>query len=574
MDEYWFDTISCSSHHVAAVDLSTGSTQNTIAETVNLTGTRHAISDSANKFTVIHKGCDKVCNMMNTSTHHRWSSGGSGCCDSSIPKAINKSLVSEAETGSMGNISFWHIMSSRSKRTRSRLIFPIFMVGDMNSTQQDALIMFPSFYSYNRIVSSSPKLYPTTSRIHTRTKLEYHIKIGIGSSDTHLLDIFQTMTWKYNYHRKSRRVRGYIPQHIKVFPGPAKLTLGLGFCFSCLSFVISGIYFSVKKHKFIKLKSKFFQRNGGLLLEQQIALHGGTTILTAEELDMNADCYKKTHIFVSGDSGTGTSQKGLSPEKVVVEGQIERFISEILTLTKVNHQNVVKFLGCCLETEAPVLVYELACNGTLFDYIHHTNEKSSLPWDILLKIVTESAVALAYLHSAADSSKQMIIHGNVKSSNILLTDCFMAKISGFGPSRLVPSTESQISTLVQETLVYLDPEYLHTGQLTDNSDVYSFGVVLLELLTGEMPVSFDRPENQRVITSYFLLSAEQCGLFQIVAPQLVNEGSREQVRAVADLAKSCLKLSRAERPTMEQVARELHRLSNTYPRVKVDSHDT
>lgn len=101
----------------------------------------------------IHKGCDKVCNMMNTQTHHRWSSGGSGCCNSSTPKAINKSLVSEGETESMGNISFWLIMSSRSKWTRSRLIFPMLMVGDMNSTRQDELIMFPSFYSYNRIVS-------------------------------------------------------------------------------------------------------------------------------------------------------------------------------------------------------------------------------------------------------------------------------------------------------------------------------------------------------------------------------------------------------------------------------------
>ncbi|PQM40895.1 uncharacterized protein Pyn_38209 [Prunus yedoensis var. nudiflora] len=224
---------SSTSHHVAAVDLSTGSTQNTIAETVNLTGTRHAISDSANKFTVIHKGCDyfgfmvgstkvlsgcdKVCNMMNTSTHHRWSSGGSGGCNSSTPKAINKSLVSEAETDSMGNISFWLIMSSRSKRTRSGLIFPMLMVGDMNSTRQDALIMFPSFCSYK--VSSSPKLYPTTPRIHTRTKLEYLMIIGIGSPDTHLLDTFQTCS------RKSRRARGYIPQHIKVFPGLAKHTL-------------------------------------------------------------------------------------------------------------------------------------------------------------------------------------------------------------------------------------------------------------------------------------------------------------------------------------------------------------
>ncbi|XP_068329925.1 wall-associated receptor kinase-like 22 [Pyrus communis] len=194
-------------------------------------------------------------------------------------------------------------------------------------------------------------------------------------------------------------------------------------------------------------------------------------------------------------------------ETVVQEGQIRRFINEIVALTKINHENVVKFLGCCLETEALMLVY----------------------------IASESAAALAYLHSAAETSKPMIIHGNVNSSNILLSDCFVAKVFGFGSSRLVrvPSNESQMNTLVQQTVGYLDPEYLQAGQLTDKSDVYSFGVVLLEILTGEMPM--------------------------IVVP-LVNEGNREQLRAVAGPAKSCLKLSSAERPAMEEVAGELRRL--------------
>ncbi|KAM1270212.1 hypothetical protein ACFX2I_002306 [Malus domestica] len=377
-------------------------------------------------------------------------------------------------------------------------------------------------------------------------------------------DHFSKANQAYNHdHRKTGR--RYI-KHKKVIS--VKLTLGLGFFCLFMSFGITGVYSSVKKRKFINLKAKFFQQNGGLLLEQHIASHGSTKVFTAEELETAAAYYNQSHNFCPGESAL--DWKGLLSDGAIVDmrktvvhkGQIERFIYEIVTLTKINHKNVVKFLGCCLETEAPMLVYEFPCNGTLFDYIHHANGKSALPWHVLLKIASDSATALAYMHSAVDSLKPMIIHGNVNSSNILLTDCFVAKVSGFSPSRLVPvpGNESQMKTLVQQTLGYLDPEYLYTGQLTDKSDVYSFGIVLLELLTGEMPLSFHRPENQRIIISHFVSSVGQNDIFQIVVPQLVNEGNREQLRAVAELAKSCLKLSSAQRPAMEEVARELRRL--------------
>lgn len=306
-------------------------------------------------------------------------------------------------------------------------------------------------------------------------------------------------------------------------------------------FGITGIYSSVKQQKSVKLKSMFFQKNGGLLLEQHINASNGerTMIFTSKELEM-AICYdKRSHIFGPGD------------------GEVECFINEIITLTQINHQNMVKFLGCCFETESPILVYELASNGTLFDYIHCRNGKRSLPWHILLKIASESAAGLAYLHC------ESVIHGNVKSSNILLTDGFIAKVAGFGSSRLsFPTNESMISTLLLRTLGYLDPEYLHKGQLTDKSDVYSFGMVLLEILTGEKPISFDRPESQRIISSHFVLSMElQSGLFHQI---VVREGHKEQVRAVAELAKRCLNLSSAERPAMEEVAGELKRLSDSH----------
>ncbi|XP_062011416.1 wall-associated receptor kinase-like 22 [Rosa rugosa] len=390
--------------------------------------------------------------------------------------------------------------------SKSSLIFPLSMVANISSARQP--------------------YYEKLAVFHNCDKRSVHSLIEVGTHD------------KLAYHMKSGR--GYLPNS-EVFR--ANFTLGLGFCCLFLLFGITGIYSSVKTQKLVKHKSKFFQKNGGLLLEQHInaSTRGCTTIFTSKELEMTINCHKKSHIFGPEDYG------------------VEHFINEIISLTQINHQNVVKLLGCCLETEAPILIYELASNinGTLFDYIYHTNGKSSLPWDTLLKIASESAAALAYLHSAS------IIHGNVKSSNILLTHCFVAKVIGFGPSRLVPSNESQISTLVRRTLGYLDPEYFHKGQLTDKSDVYSFGMVLLEIVTGEKPISFGRPESQRIMSSHFVSSMElQSGLFdQIVGSQVIKQGHREQVRAVAELAKRCLSLSSAERPAMEEVARKLKMLS-------------
>ncbi|KAF3450476.1 hypothetical protein FNV43_RR06559 [Rhamnella rubrinervis] len=205
----------------------------------------------------------------------------------------------------------------------------------------------------------------------------------------------------------------------------------------------------------------------------------------------------------------------------------------------------------------PLLVYEFINNGSLLHHIHKNDgqEKSPISWELRLKIATETAGAVAYLHYATSTP---IIHRNVKTGNILLDEKFTPKVSDFGASRLIPLDKNQLSTVVQGTLGYLDPEYMHSSQLTEKSDVNSFGVVLAELLTGKKVLCFDRPENERNLATLFVSSMEEDRLFQIVDGDIVNEENVETLKYVANLAIRCLRIRSEERPKMKEVAMELN----------------
>ena len=211
-------------------------------------------------------------------------------------------------------------------------------------------------------------------------------------------------------------------------------------------------------------------------------------------------------------------------------------------------------MGCCLETSVLLLVCEFVPNGTLFEYIHHENKMSIVSWETCLRIATEVAVALSYLHSATSTP---IIHRDVKPSNILLDSSYKTKVSDFGASKLVPLDQTELTTMVQGTIGYLDPEYLHTSQLTEKSDVYSFGVVLVELLTGRKVLSFDKPDVERSLVMYFLLSLKENRFSNVLEKHKENKGNAKQLKEVANLAKKCLRLKGEDRPTMKEVATEL-----------------
>ncbi|PIN00623.1 Serine/threonine protein kinase [Handroanthus impetiginosus] len=329
-------------------------------------------------------------------------------------------------------------------------------------------------------------------------------------------------------------------------------------------------------------KRKFFRRKCGSLWEQQLSsIDNGqqkTKLFSPKELAQATDHYNENRVL--GRGGQGTVYKGMLTDGRIVavkkskkleEGDLEVFINEISILSQINHRNVVKLLGCCLDNEIPLLVYEFIPNGTLFQHIHDPNEEFPLSWEMRLRIAREVAGALSYLHSAASTP---IYHRDIKSTNILLDDKYRAKVSDFGTSRSVAIDQTHLTTRVLGTFGYLDPEYFQSSQFTEKSDVYSFGVVMVELLTGEKAVSSIRVEVGRSLATHFLHSMKENHLFDILDARVLKEGKKEEIMGIAELARRCLHLNGKKRPTMKEVAVELEGIQSFKEgSVSVQNHD-
>ncbi|VAH86432.1 unnamed protein product [Triticum turgidum subsp. durum] len=334
------------------------------------------------------------------------------------------------------------------------------------------------------------------------------------------------------------------------------LSIGVAFGAGIILSVLAGSFAHKKfKHRRSLMLKKNFEKNRGQLLQQLVSQRADIAermIITLDELEKATNKFDKAREL--GGGGHGTVYKGMLSDlhvvaikkpKVAIQKEIDEFINEVAILSQINHRNVVKLYGCCLETEVPMLVYEFISNGTLYDHLHVDGPRS-LSWNDRLRIATETARSLAYLHSTASVP---IIHRDIKSVNILLDDSLTAKVADFGASRYVPVDRSGITTRVQGTRGYLDPMCFYTGRLTEKSDVYSFGVLLLELLTRKKPFSYISSEDEGLVTHFYTLFTQR-KLSEILDPQVLEEGGRE-MEEVAAIAAMCIRLR--GRPSMKQV---------------------
>ncbi|KAK1265877.1 Wall-associated receptor kinase 2 [Acorus gramineus] len=343
------------------------------------------------------------------------------------------------------------------------------------------------------------------------------------------------------------------------------VALGTGIPFIVI-LIGSWIFLGLQTRKLNNLKDQFFEQNGGSHLQQLLSSNPNIAfkMFSKEDLERATDKFSQNNIL--GQGGQGMVFKGVLPDNRVVavkksmvvnEIQNTQFANEMIILSQINHRNVVKLLGCCVEVEVPMLVYEYISNGTLFHLIIHGEGLICLKdW---LRIATETASAIAYLHSAASPP---ILHGDIKSSNILLDANHMAKVSDFGASKLTPLDKDQFATFMQGTWGYLDSECLQTGQLTDKSDVYSFGVVLAEFLTRKKAVtSVEGIVKEKSLANSFVTSMKENRILEVLDPQILKEGKIDLIIEICKLATRCLNMTGEERPTMKEVAMELEGLA-------------
>ncbi|KAK4754598.1 hypothetical protein SAY87_002702 [Trapa incisa] len=341
----------------------------------------------------------------------------------------------------------------------------------------------------------------------------------------------------------------------------AGLTCGIGGL--VIASTILGLFY--RRHERIRQARERLAREREEILNSNGGM--GAKYYMGKEIKKATDNFSRDRLL--GVGGYGEVYKGILGDGTVVAIKCakignakgtDQVLNEVRILCQVNHRSLVRLLGCCVDLEQPILVYEYVENGTLLDHLQDRRpggRVDSLSWLSRLKIAHGTAEGLAYLHSSAVPP---IYHRDVKSSNILLDVKLNPKVSDFGLSRLAHTDLSHVSTCAQGTLGYLDPEYYRNYQLTDKSDVYSFGVVLLELLTSQKAIDFTRAPDDVNLAVYVKRLVDEERLMEAVDPVLKENAETveiDTIKAIGFLAVGCLEERRQNRPSMKEVAEEI-----------------
>ncbi|KAJ4797835.1 Receptor lectin kinase [Rhynchospora pubera] len=280
------------------------------------------------------------------------------------------------------------------------------------------------------------------------------------------------------------------------------------------------------------------------------------------------ELYKATKGFnetnLVGSGGFGRVYKGVMPKsraEVAIKRishdskqGIREFVSEIASMSRLRHRNLVQLLGYCRRQGELLLVYDFMKNGSLDKFLFEGKEPS-LSWDQRFKIIKDVAAGLLYLH---EGWEQVVIHRDIKASNVLLDDNLGGKLSDFGLARLYDHGSNPKTTHIVGTLGYLAPEFSKTGKATTCTDVFAFGAFLLEVVCGRRPMEFssgheDVPGLVELVTEWW----EKGRIVEAIDPNMNGSFNVEEAELVLKLGLLCSHPQPTTRPSMRQVAQYL-----------------
>ncbi|ONI34306.1 hypothetical protein PRUPE_1G473900 [Prunus persica] len=286
--------------------------------------------------------------------------------------------------------------------------------------------------------------------------------------------------------------------------------------------------------------------------DQELPLFSFSTIQTATN-----DFAKATKL---GEGGFGPVYKGLLPEgqeiavkrlSEISRQGLEEFKNEVSVICKLQHRNLVRLLGCCIEGEESILIYEYMPNKSLDSFIFDSTKRSILDWRRRMHIIEGIAQGLLYLHKY---SRLRIIHRDLKTSNILLDSDMNPKISDFGMARIFTDNDTKGKTSrVVGTFGYMSPEYAMGGLFSEKSDVFSFGVILLEIISGKKNVALFEVDNQLNLLGNAWNLWKEGKSMELVDSTLTASCSSREVTRYIQMGLLCVQERAMDRPTMADV---------------------
>ncbi|CAA7402407.1 unnamed protein product [Spirodela intermedia] len=261
-----------------------------------------------------------------------------------------------------------------------------------------------------------------------------------------------------------------------------------------------------------------------------------------------------------GEGGFGPVYQGVLPDGSMIavkqlsskskQGNRE-FVNEIGMISALEHPNLVRLFGCCIQGNQLMLIYEYMENNSLARALFGPERlKLKLDWQTRRKICIGIARGLAYLH---EESRLKVVHRDIKTTNVLLDKDLNAKISDFGLAKLDQEENTHISTRIAGTMGYMAPEYAMRGYLTDKADVYSFGVVTLEIVSGKSNANCRVEDDFIYLLDWANILQEKGALLELVDPALGTNFSIEEAQQMLNLGLLCTNSTPALRPAMSAV---------------------
>ncbi|KAK3406944.1 hypothetical protein EUGRSUZ_K03069 [Eucalyptus grandis] len=376
--------------------------------------------------------------------------------------------------------------------------------------------------------------------------------VGFSSSTGSLYTSHYILGWSFRVNGQAQRLDlSKLPRlpHKKKKQKSNLLTTGLPFiCLFILSILVFAVAYAIRKHRKFAEVLEDWERDYSLHRFKYIDLYVATKGFGDEEL-LGVGGFGRVYRGVLPTTKTEIAVKRVSHES---KQGMREFIAEIISIGRLCHRNIVTLLGYCRRKGELLLVYDYMPNGSLDKYLYN-QPKVTLNWSQRFRVIKGVAYGLSYLH---EGWEQVVIHRDIKASNILLDSELNGRLGDFGLAKLYNHGTDPQSTHVVGTLGYMAPENTRTARATTSTDVYAFGAFLLEVACGRRPIEV-REDDDVILVEWVYSCWDKGDILEARDPNLGTDFVAKEVELVLQLGLLCSQSQPTARPSMRQVVQYL-----------------